>query len=402
MVNFFRKPFIKRIIIFVIIKPVSFFLYPFIRFLFTIKHIRIGSLNSGRIGHFAANTELYLCEKDHGLHPKETNDIFGYTDVCNEQLLTMWKSVLNVKNYAHLLYVLISHGPNKNKLIAKSTKSGISGEDRDIFGLLEKYPAHLSFTSKEEEIALECLKKMGLSNIDSYVCIAARDPQYLQKTKPFKNWSYHDYRNSNINNYSSAARELINRGNYVIRLGTHIQDIMELDKTKYIEYYHNGYRTELMDIYLSANCKFFVSGGIGIDMIAYIFRRPLLYVNFVPIEYMNSFFSNSISIFKKHWLKNEKRFMTFKEIFEAGAGKFFWSDEFTKLGIELVENTKDEILEAVMEMDDRLNGTWKSNEEDDELQNRFWSIFPKNNKLHGEIKSRVGAAFLSQNKDLLF
>ena len=104
--------------------------------------------------------------------------------------------------------------------------------------------------------------------------------------------------------------------------------------------------------------------------------------------------------------------MTFKELFESGVGTCQRSNEFTKFGIELVENTKDEISEVVKEMDDRLNGTWKSNEEDDELQNRFWSIFPKKTilpyghnsreiPLHGEIKSRIGAEFLRQYRNLL-
>ena len=33
--------------------------------------IRFGNLNSGRIGHWAFDTEMYLTEKELGLHPQE-------------------------------------------------------------------------------------------------------------------------------------------------------------------------------------------------------------------------------------------------------------------------------------------------------------------------------------------
>ena len=50
-------------------------------------------------------------------------------------------------------------------------------------------------------------------------------------------------------------------------------------------------------------------------------------------------------------------------------------------------------------MDERLNGTWETKEEDKELQERFWLLFGPN-----KIKSpnlRIGAEFLRKNKDLL-
>jgi len=62
--------------------------------------VRIGGLISSRIGHFAANTELYLCERDAGINkPMQRHiDIFymGHKPTCNLQLATMWKRVLHI------------------------------------------------------------------------------------------------------------------------------------------------------------------------------------------------------------------------------------------------------------------------------------------------------------------
>ena len=92
--------------------------------------------------------------------------------------------------------------------------------------------------------------------------------------------------------------------------------------------------------------------------------------------------------------------MTFSEIFNSGAGRFVQTQKFEQAGISLIENSPEEVAVLAIEMDDRLKGTWKSTEEDEKLQERFWRLFPKS-ELHGEIFSRIGTEFLRQNQELL-
>jgi putative glycosyltransferase (TIGR04372 family) len=92
--------------------------------------------------------------------------------------------------------------------------------------------------------------------------------------------------------------------------------------------------------------------------------------------------------------------MTFSEIFESGVGRFTRTEQYEEYGLKVVENTPDEIMDIAIEMDELLNGTCKATQEDEELQRRFWDIFP-NSKLCGEIKTRIGAKFLRDNRELL-
>jgi len=58
--------------------------------------VRLGLCKSGRIGHFAANTELYLCERDAGINVQRQRylDVFYMTWVIsNQQLAIMWKRI---------------------------------------------------------------------------------------------------------------------------------------------------------------------------------------------------------------------------------------------------------------------------------------------------------------------
>jgi len=70
-----------------------------IRVLAPVVLIRFGLLISTRIGHFASNTELYLCERDANIHmPKRSHvDIFfALNPICNQQLAKMWKRMVIV------------------------------------------------------------------------------------------------------------------------------------------------------------------------------------------------------------------------------------------------------------------------------------------------------------------
>ena len=384
----------------------------FMRLIKPIIFIRVGSLSAHRIGPLISIPALYLMEKDHGIQPQNALDIFidGYGEhrhVCNYQLLKMWKRVFSVKKkvvlsnniIVRLLWISFHYRagsfPFAKDHIITTTHSG-----RDVLGLIEKSDVHLKFTAEEIVQAKLDMKKMGIEKTDSYVCILDRSQKYLESTFPQINWKYHTYRNVSIEDYMLASEELTNRSYYVVRMGSIVDDLMRTDNPRIIEYAYKGYRTELLDIYLCANCHFFVSCGTGLDAVPWFFKRPSVYVNAVPLEDISTWSPRCITIFKKHWLKKEKRFMTVREILESGIGRFALTEKFSSMGIELIENSQEEVLDVCIEMDERLKGNWQTTDEDEELQKRFWDMFPKS-ELHGEFRARIGAEFLRQNSALL-
>ena len=88
---------------------------------------------------------------------------------------------------------------------------------------------------------------MGVKN-KNYVCLAVRDENYLNKMEPRGDWSYHDYRNSNIINYLEAADELTKRGYYVLRMGKNNKIKFETNNPMIIDYSFSKYRSDFMDI----------------------------------------------------------------------------------------------------------------------------------------------------------
>ena len=93
--------------------------------------------------------------------------------------------------------------------------------------------------------------------------------------------------------------------------------------------------------------------------------------------------------------------MTFREIINTGAGRFLETRQYEEAGLDVIENTPEEIRGLVVEMDARLNRTWRESKEDRELQERFQSLF-ESSELHGPIRAaRIGSDFLRTNKELL-
>ena len=74
--------------------------------------------------------------------------------------------------------------------------------------------------------------------------------------------------------------------------------------------------------------------------------------------------------------------------------------EFGANGIEVIDNTPEEVLGLAREMNARIDRTWISNDDDEELQERFRRLYSPQQIAIG-FPSRIGAEFLRQNKDLV-
>lgn len=391
------------------IKPLKYLTFlPFIimiRLISPIIIIRCGPLFSDRIGHFSANTEIYYIEKFILNKISNYKDIFfTRIPISNNQLLRMWKRNIQIETIAKYLY-------HCNRLIPGGNKHSISlvnYGDRDTNGLLSKYPNSIYFTKSEELTGEVYLKRKGLISNQKFVCFHNREDLYIKKLDAIayrnnpksKGSNKHDYRNSNINNSVDAIKMLSSKKYYIFRMGVLSKNKLNVINSNIVDYANNGDRTEFLDIYLSSKCRFMVSDPSGIEATAMIFRKPIVHINMIPIEYASTYVNNCLFIPKLLWMKKTKSLMKFKDIYESGIGQFYHTKLYDNYGIEVIENSNDEIHDVVYEMESRLNGSWMDDDYSISLQNKFWNDFPQSD-LHGKIKARIGSAFLKKYNYLL-
>lgn len=258
----------------------------------------------------------------------------------------------------------------------------------------------LSFTEQEEKEGAALLDKMGIKRSNWFICFHTRDSRYHSvKVDNSADWSSHYTRDSSIKNYLAAADYITSKGGIAVRMGyLPSEELSDTENKKIIDYACRC-RTDFGDIYLPAKCKFFLGGSAGLLFVPEVLNVPVACANFTPPD-CTPFRKGDLFIPKKIWSKKAGRFLAFREIFSSEICKYLEAEQYEKAGLELVENTPEEIFDLAKEMNERLDGVFKPTEEDEALQQRFLSFIMPHHSSYG-TPARIGAMFLRKNKKLL-
>ena len=155
-----------------------------------------------------------------------------------------------------------------------------------------------------------------------------------------------------------------------------------------------------MDIYLTYKCDFFISTGGGLDGIAIIFDKPILYINYLPVAEWAVGSDKFLFSYKKYFDENEKKYLSLSKIFEKNlAYNYKKKNELNNMGLSLKNIDPNELKDIVLEMEKY----YKHNNLTD-LQNLFKKKFevlinkyPNKENYFGKIFPRVSNKFLKKN-----
>jgi putative glycosyltransferase (TIGR04372 family) len=360
--------------------------------------IRFGYVRSDIIGHSVFDPEYYLSEYE--IENKKTFDFFYFqtNDYPNKQWYLMVLRTLRINHWIRYIDVanrLIPGGELHHKI------AGIV-RSRDLKGYIAKTKSHFSFTDEENEKGMKFLESLGMDVGFKFVCLQVRDSSYKKKYGDKRDWSYHNFRNSDIETYKEASIALAEKGYWILRMGKSVNKTFNTGQPHIFDYANSQERCDFLDIWLMANCFFCFSTGTGLDEVPLVFRKPTIYVNFIPFRDMVSF-GHNISL-PKHllWTETNKRLSLTEHLNHS----YIKSDEYKKKGIFVEDLTSEEINESVQEMEARLVGSWRDSDEDVLLQKKYWKTikaWPEYKKFHGVIHqdARIGSNFLRNNPEWL-
>lgn len=364
------------------------------RLLSPIILIRFGVLSSPRIGHFAANVEIYLCKRDSGKIPKMTYDFFAHAPgISNSFLKHKWSQQIKINGFVRALHFTSNLLPNRDHHVVPMTEIPSS--------IMRGHKIHLTFNNAERIGAQSALENLGISTENPIVCFHNRDDMYLNSTHTHRSWHYHDYRDSSVNDLIPTIDYLTTRGYTGVRMGALVKEKIESDNPNIIDYANRG-RTDFLDIFIPSICDVFIGTTAGIMAIPKLFRKPIVYTNIIPLGVLNLLVCANDSVFipKKLWLTSENRFMTFSEIIKGGQRWLYETEEYEQLGIQVIDNTPEEILAVTKEMELRMMGEWSPTQEDIELQAAFHNLL-RPYDLTADIVTTIGSDFLRNNKCLI-
>jgi len=376
--------------------------------------VDLGRLGGPQLAYF------YLRERNSTYRRRRYLDLIYYTSSTNhynKQWLKMWLRVLRPAPYPRLLKEVDTLNRKfsgyEPHLIPGSVlptldehKAYVSGREPNVMDeyyrrqriIWSSGQSDFCFTASEEERGMRGLRALGIPREQPFICFHARDPVYLDAVLS-KDWHYHDFRDSCIQNYVMAAEAMTERGYIAVRTGAKVQEAIDTENPMVIDYATSGSRIDFLDIYLGGKCRFYICSATGVSVPSEVFHKPFVFVNWTLPRLAPVYVSNGLLILKKFYLEDEQRCLTFSEILNLDIGGGDTPEILADLKLQLIENTPQEILAVSTEMDERLKGTWKTSDEDEELQRRFWALFGPEKARSPDL--RMGAVFLRDNKLLI-
>ena len=312
------------------------------------------------------NKKLFL------LSPYDLHILFG-KKICNSELLLLeskyiYKQGLIVSNFSKILvtillipsrvidrilgffgkslsYRVVVPAVGERELWATKNelKNGFSWETVEKYNWKERINSYydLSIRDSAQRVAKIKMSTLGISSSSWFVCLHVRESGFR------KDKGRREYRNSHILNYIPAIKRITKAGGIVVRMGD--STMTKLPKmNNVVDYPFTEQKSSLMDIFLIKNCKFYIGTLSGILDTAFLFRKDILIINMYNWLFGYPFSSRDRGIYKHVYSKSQEKYLTFDEVLSSD-----WKMQALFGDIdndyELIENTPNDIEEAVLE-----------------------------------------------------
>ena len=360
--------------------------------------IRFLGINYKRIGHLAVEPDCFVKERILGQHREIIPFACAPRDqVCNRTLLDCWRPYIHWITEPWLCAILkplewhplLAFDVSSYVMVPKEGCGYVSiarhWRGREPVIVL---PEHV------QEAGERALLELGVPEGVWFVCVHNREGGYSPGDE-----DWHSYRNCSIESYVTAMKEIVDAGGWCIRIGD--PSMAPLPAMQHaIDYAHHSIRSDWLDLYLLAHCRFFLGNTSGPFLVASIFNRPVVLANMTPIGATLPYGHRDLGIPKLIQHEGPAGNMSFSDMLESPSSTYQFSAQFAKDGLVVVDNSSDEVRELALEMIQTPGDEAVRMEDDDELQGKFKSLMRPHHISYGS-ESRVGRDFLRKYRRLL-
>jgi len=392
---------IKNILVIFLGIPIAVF----VRIVKPLILIRFGYFYGPRIGHFSFDVEYYLGEREQ--KKSKSLDIFFISKpISNHYFVKLISRKIIL--FSPIALAFYANKYFSDYKIHEYIPAIVSNGTRDLNGYISNTKNHLHFTEEENIKGHKFLESLGSLNSNKFVCLNIRDSAYLKSQLFEYNFNRGNYRDSDINTYKKTIKFLTESGYFVLRMGK-LTEKSIVNFSGFYDYSNSNKRTEFLDIWLMANCHFAISTSSGLDSVCNIFRRPVAFVNSLPISHIPEW--NPKSIFTPKNIINNKtgQKLVLSEIIQKDLIGYTdgtdYIDKLKKRDCALINNDENEILETVKEIIKNINSNWKEGASTED-QKAFWNLlknwkdFSKNFNINNfPYVGSISNNYLSKNKN---
>jgi putative glycosyltransferase (TIGR04372 family) len=246
-------------------------------------------------------------------------------------------------------------------------------------------------SEEDKDFGWSQLAKYGIKRGSRFVSLHVRDSGYKSGSHLVKD-PYDEYRNADVSTYQLAIDSLIDKGTWVIRVGDpNMKPIKEQDRV--LDYAKSTIRSNRMDIFLFSQCFYFVGVSSGPVLNPILFGVPVVMTNFIPLS-ARPHASNCLFIPKLLFSNKLSRILTFEEILGSNLGSIYTAHGYESEGIQIIDNTDEEIKDVVNEMYLQCTSSVSYTNEDNLLQNKVKKLYDQYSR-YGSL-GRMGNSFINK------
>ena len=143
----------------------------------------------------------------------------------------------------------------------------------------------LEIPKEDQSKGWNYLSEFSIHQSDKLVVLHVRDSAYLAGVVPHHDWSYHDFRDVDIETYRPCIEDLITKGYKVVRIGAATNQTLQLKSASFIDLCRDRCPDlgDFIDVFLLSVCDFFICTYSGPFGIGALFDTPMIAVNAAPL-----------------------------------------------------------------------------------------------------------------------
>ena len=268
-------------------------------------------------------------------------------------------------------FITIAETANKQTLLMGHLDAGtldvspFTWYQRGPTGLLDDYikflntngrqPRHFPISEAVSSATRTFCERRSIAESDRIVVLNVRDRNFLPEQDT------HFYRTADIATYEPAIRYLLDQGYWVLRTGVAGSVDAPFTHPRYLDIWKEPDYTDLLDPGLIARSRFGITCSSGPEALFRILGTPQLMVNGVLQSgmWMNP---HDKLVFKNYRTIDNGKPARLRSMLEKGVALFSDIENVARCGYAVENNTAEQILEAVIEMDMSLSGEHRPDE----------------------------------------
>lgn len=256
------------------------------------------------------------------------------------------------------------------------------------------HPPLFVLTSEERKMFRRRMAQIyGLPEDAWFVLLHVREAGFHAKWHSFHSGT----RNAEIKAYHEAVDFILSKGGWVVRGGDSSMHPLA-PRERVIDYATSANKHPAIDIYLCAECAYFIGTNSGFSVVPPVFGKRCGLTNWSPIAIPNSY-PDDIYIPKLVRKVSENRYVSFKEMYASFTGWSQFTRDFTNSDFAIEDNSPEDLRELTEEVHNEVFGiTGALDIDDQDRLRRFNEIATTHG---GYVGSRMGYGFMRKYPQLL-